>query len=341
MVLKLGTLILSSIFLTTCVTEQKIDYSPTFVPEEGNIHLVEITDDQDKVSGPLINFNTPNPAWYPNDLISVSPDNQFIAFLAYTNKSRNIFIKKVEGGLSTIQRTFRTEIIDVAFSPDSKNIAFSDFGDGSDNVYMINTSQGSSVQQITSTPSNETGPAFSPDSKLIYFSKSEIVSSHVNAQGLTENTYRYYIWSYNRDNATLTQYTDGTTPCVLQDGKRLLVTRANKETNKGEIWMFDAVSGQETMIYRDKDKGFSSAQISPDGKTIVFVGSTLKSNTKPANLDIFTINLDGTGLTQLTFHPGHDVSPVWSPDGKSIYFLSQRGNNEGKWNVWKMNYNKL
>ena len=51
------------------------------------------------------------------------------------------------------------------------------------------------------------------------------------------------------------------------------------------------------------------------------------------------IGTDGNNLTQLTYHPGNDISAVWAPDGKSIYFLSQRGNVEGKYNVWKMNFN--
>lgn len=85
----------------------------------------------------------------------------------------------------------------------------------------------------------------------------------------------------------------------------------------------------------------SSPQISPDGKKIVFVGITDGSKTKPQNLDLFLINIDGTKLTQLTFHGGHDVSPVWAPEGKSIFFISQRGNENGKFNVWKMDLTNL
>lgn len=53
---------------------------------------------------------------------------------------------------------------------------------------------------------------------------------------------------------------------------------------------------------------------------------------------IYVVRTDGTQLTQLTYHLGNDLSPAWSPDGKSIYFLSQRGSAKKKYNVWRMNF---
>ncbi len=37
---------------------------------------------------------------------------------------------------------------------------------------------------------------------------------------------------------------------------------------------------------------------------------------------------------QITDHPANDFAPRWSPDGKSIVFVSDRS---GQWNVWLMN----
>jgi TolB protein len=36
------------------------------------------------------------------------------------------------------------------------------------------------------------------------------------------------------------------------------------------------------------------------------------------------MNVDGSGLTSVTNHPGIDANPVWSPDGTRIAFLSDR-----------------
>ncbi|MCD6068065.1 MAG: peptidase [Bacteroidetes bacterium] len=57
--------------------------------------------------------------------------------------------------------------------------------------------------------------------------------------------------------------------------------------------------------------------ISPDGSTIVF---TYKG-------DIYKVNATGGTATPLTLSEGHDFMPVWSPDGKSIAFASDRNGN--------------
>jgi Tol biopolymer transport system component len=151
---------------------------------------------------------------------------------------------------------------------------------------------------------------------------------------------RYYIWSFDTGTSLFTQYSEGFTPSVLPDGESIVITRNNKETNLGEIWMIDTAKGNETLLLSDKTRGFSSPQVSYDGKKVVCVGTTPESKSKPQNLDLYVFNIDGTGLTQLTFHPGNDVSPKWSPDGKSIYFISQRGTQKGNWNVWQMSVNQ-
>lgn len=47
----------------------------------------------------------------------------------------------------------------------------------------------------------------------------------------------------------------------------------------------------------------------------------------------------GWRVAMLTYHPGADCCPVWSKDGKSIYFISSRANKEQSYNIWKMNFN--
>src|SRR5215210_7077263 len=42
------------------------------------------------------------------------------------------------------------------------------------------------------------------------------------------------------------------------------------------------------------------------------------------DLEIFTINLDGTGLTQLTFNTADDGLVEWARSGKKIVFVSYR-----------------
>ena len=59
---------------------------------------------------------------------------------------------------------------------------------------------------------------------------------------------------------------------------------------------------------------------------------------KYPNTDIFVCSVDGTNLTQLTYHPANDLSPQWSNDGQYIYFVSQRGNTTKTPNIWRLTF---
>ena len=45
------------------------------------------------------------------------------------------------------------------------------------------------------------------------------------------------------------------------------------------------------------------------------------------------VNSDGTGMKTLTPDASNEGLPVWSPDGRSIAFLSDRN---GTWGLWVM-----
>lgn len=84
----------------------------------------------------------------------------------------------------------------------------------------------------------------------------------------------------------------------------------------------------------------TSPSFSPDGQTIVFASTrnskvNFGENFKDIfGFSIYSINLDGTGLKQLTHSLVNDYTPTISPDGKLIAFVSDIG---GKQLLYIMN----
>lgn len=62
------------------------------------------------------------------------------------------------------------------------------------------------------------------------------------------------------------------------------------------------------------------AAFSPDGTRIAF-SSSRDGN---GNYEIYVVNIDGSGLRQLTTNRADDVTPTWSPSGDQIAFTSDR-----------------
>lgn len=63
---------------------------------------------------------------------------------------------------------------------------------------------------------------------------------------------------------------------------------------------------------------------SPDGEKLVFISPCLQDTREYPESHLYTVNLDGSGLTALPVSNGGDFDPAWSPDGKQIAFTSTR-----------------
>lgn len=71
----------------------------------------------------------------------------------------------------------------------------------------------------------------------------------------------------------------------------------------------------------------TSVAISPDGSKIAMVLS------KGGSPDIYVANADGSGLVQLTKTREDESSPCWSPDGRTICFVSRASGRAGLYTV--------
>ncbi len=80
-------------------------------------------------------------------------------------------------------------------------------------------------------------------------------------------------------------------------------------------------------------KRISEPQISPDAQRVVFTLRTTDLKANRGRSDLWVVSLDGSELRQLTTHPESDFHPRWHPDGRTLWFLSNRS---GSTQVWRI-----
>lgn len=78
-------------------------------------------------------------------------------------------------------------------------------------------------------------------------------------------------------------------------------------------------------------KTVNDPRISPDGSKITFTVTSYFLHKGKQNTEIYLMNADGSQIHQMTNNPAADYAPRWSPDGKSILFISTRKNGAQLW----------
>ena len=318
------------IYAFICVEaySQTVDYSVVSVPEESGVDFTMITSPNDYVCMPLVKRSRDKVEWYSNRIIDVSVDGDKIAYLSMRGDVTNVFVKDLFRQGSSVQRTNRKRVTDFSYSPDGKWLTFSESVMKNNVIFQTDANTGFICRQITNGY-QDYSPIYSSDGYKIFFARSETSSTS--------------IWSYDLDDNFLSSYTAGMNPCVTDDSNTLLCVRVNG-FGKGEIWKINYTTGIEECIVSDASKSFSTPVMSPDGRWILFTGSSsipISDTQTYWNTDIYVCRSDGSQLSQLTYHAADDLSPEWSKDGRYIYFISQRVNSEGKANIWRMSFMTL
>ena len=80
-----------------------------------------------------------------------------------------------------------------------------------------------------------------------------------------------------------------------------------------------------------KIKAIADPQISPDGKNIAFTVTENNLAEGKSKTEVYLMDADGNNIRNVTDNPAADYRPRWSPDGKSLLFLSTRHEGPQAW----------
>lgn len=325
----------AAIVLSASAAKPKVDYTIVSVPEEGGVKFERITEDADAVSTDFVlkkgtsffgNGKKTMIDWWVNPQIAVTPDGKKIAYINDKNQTTNVMVKDAKKGGASVQRTFRTNVRDFTLSPDGSTICFTEWRSGHYGIYLVDAVQGNVVRQVSNGTDNDYAGQISKDNNTIFFHRGEGFNS-------------YSLWSWDRKNNLFSNYSRGMSPVLDPRDKDVIYCARFTDKKESEIWRLNLSTGVEELILGLPGRSFTTPQLSPDGKWLLVTGTTQAEKNKRINTDIFAVRTDGTQLTQLTYHPGNDLSAIWAPDGRAIYFLSERGTAGKVYNVWKMDFN--
>jgi Tol biopolymer transport system component len=202
-----------------------------------------------------------------------------------------------------------------AWSPSGRSIAFErTFQPTTDRqtAIFVMPDNGSSARQITQ-PGTSTGqlrdlaPTWSPDGSTIAFQRYDGTKVH-NA-----------IFTVRQDGTGLRQVTswnlDAAQPDYSADGRWILFRSNETVDTEGNVWLVhpDGTGGHPITHAKAGTEKWLSGSFSPDGLHITNGAVPLEYG-RQQNADVYVMNLDGSGLQNVTRTPDlWESAPAWGP----------------------------
>jgi Tol biopolymer transport system component len=257
------------------------------------------------------------------------------------------------------QITFGGENAEAYFSHDGQWLTLQSTREGRkcDQQYVMRI-DGTGARRISDGRGKTTCGWFFPGDKKLFFASSSAHDSTCPPKPDPSKGYvwpldRYDIYTVNRDGSDLkrlTHYDVYTAEGVQSpDGKKIVFT----SLKDGDLEIYTMNSDGTNVKRLTFTPGYDGgAWWSPDGKQIVYRANHPTDSTelrnyrdylaqglvRPAKVELFLMNADGSNQRQITHLGGANFGPSWTPDGKRIIFSSNYKNpRSGNFDLYLVN----
>jgi serine/threonine-protein kinase len=210
-----------------------------------------------------------------------------------------------------------------SISPDGEWIVYAGETAGNRDIFLRRVEGENAINLTEGSPADDDQPVFSPDGERIAF-RSERDGGGIFVMGRTGEAVR----RVTRDGFSPTWSPDGTHLAFAWE--RIELDPQNSEGRKG-LWVVEVESGAARQI---SDEDMAMPNWSPNGHRIAF---TRRLGVGNAQSDVWTVTPEGNGAVPVTQNVVSDWNPAWSPDGRYLYFASNRS---GSMNLWRVRINE-
>jgi Tol biopolymer transport system component len=176
---------------------------------------------------------------------------------------------------------------------------------------------GTGLKRLTDSPGYDAEGSYSADGKSIVFCS--------NRSG-KDNLELYIMDADGKNVRQLTKapgcYNGG--PFFSPDGKKVIFRSDRKKKDHLQLYVINTDGTGEKALTDDENWVFWAPYWSKDGKHIIYTAADHSNPLMRPNYDLYWMNMESSKKTRLTFAPGADVLPVFSPDQRKVLWTSTR-----------------
>jgi Tol biopolymer transport system component len=259
-----------------------------------------------------------DPAWSP-DGTQIAYATEEIGDPSSRLGESSVYVVNVAGGEP--RRLVDGDAVQPAWSPSGKRIVYWSNNGGQRDIFTV-ASTGGMPAAVTSDAAIDWSPVWSPDGKYIYYSSDRGTAMNLWRVEVDESSGRVV---GAPEPVTAGVQASAALPTFSRDGSKLAFRSRVASVNPVAI-PFDPVSlraGVPTLLDTRNNVRVPSS-VSPDGRQVAFFSIGEQQE------DLFIGSPDGT-TRRVTDDAGRDRAPVFTPDGRSLVFYSNR---DGQWRPW-------